>query len=89
MQRLLIAYESGRAVDMKAILKHELMPVPLALAELNGSLRCGNKSVLADMITANIQLPPSIKLHGRSCLIIDGQALVIAIGKPFGSENIW
>lgn len=82
MQRLLIAYESGRTVDMKAILKHELMPVPLALAELNGSLRDGSKSILADMIIANIKIPSSIELQGTSCLIIDGQALVVALGRP-------
>ena len=34
-----------REVNMSEILKHELMPVPIAIAETNGSLRSGNKSL--------------------------------------------
>lgn len=49
-QRLIIAYEAGRKVDLHSVLKYELLPVPVALAEMNGSLRTGQKSVLADLI---------------------------------------
>ena len=37
MQRLIVAYEAGRKVDLGSILKHDLLPVPLALAEMNGN----------------------------------------------------
>ena len=58
------------------------MPVPLALAELNGSLKTGDKSKLQNRLLENIECPESINLHGKpSCLIIDGQALVFSIGK--------
>ena len=57
--------------------------VPVALAEMNGSLRTGDKSVLAEILTADIACPATIDLHDRSaCLVIDGQARVVAIGKP-------
>ena len=39
LQRLITAFEAGRVVDMPSILKHELMPVPLFLAEMDGCLR--------------------------------------------------
>ena len=50
LQRLITAYEAGREVDLQSVLKHELMPVSISLAEMNGSLRTGNKSVLGDIL---------------------------------------
>lgn len=83
LQRLITAYAGGRTVDLDSILKHELMPVPLALANLNGTLRSGNKSVLADLITAEVECPASITLNqSTACLVIDGQARVVTVGKP-------
>ena len=41
LQRLLTAYEAGRNAKLPEILKHELLPVPVALAEMNGNLRTG------------------------------------------------
>ena len=83
LQRIVTAYEAGRPVDLSTVLKHELLPVPLALAEMNGTLRTGNKSVLAEKLTEDIVCPEAIELHDSSSyLIIDGQALVVALGKP-------
>ena len=84
LQRLIVAYEAARPVDLPKILQHELMPVPVAIAELNGSLRSGNKAVFADVLTSNIDCPSDITHEGRSCLVIDGQARVVALGKPDG-----
>ena len=47
LQRLLTAYEAGRSINLPEILKHELLPVPVALAEMNGNLRAGAKSILS------------------------------------------
>ena len=41
-------------VDLDEILKHELLPVPVALAEMNGTLRTGSKAVLLQGITSGI-----------------------------------
>ena len=57
------------------------MPVPVALAEMNSSLRTGQKSVIADLITSGINFPSKMELQGSSCLPTDGLALVSAIGK--------
>ena len=82
LQRLVTSYEAGRSVDLPAILKHELMLVPVSLTEMNGALRDGNKSMLADILTEGIVCPKNINLHAESSCLIDGQAPVNEIGKP-------
>ena len=78
-QRLLISKDAGRHVDLKKILSHELSPVPLALADISRSLQ-----ILRSLTTVENQLPAT---HLKSCVIIDGQALVQAIGKPANARN--
>lgn len=58
------------------------MPVPVSIAETDQTLRSGNKSVLAEVLTTEVTCPPELTLEGDSTLIIDGFALVAAIGKP-------
>ena len=68
---------------MSSVLKHELLPVPVSVAEINGTLRTENKSGLANVVTEDIDCPETIQLHSTSSfLIIDGHALVVALGKP-------
>ena len=81
--RFITAYQSGRQVDLPKILSHELFPVPLSLAEINGSLRTGNKLNLIEKIAEGLECPPTIDLFGKpSCMVIDDQALVVSLGKP-------
>ena len=82
LQRLITAYEAGRPVDLPKVLQHELMPVPVSLAETNRHLRTGNKAVLAGALLEGINCPASIKFEGTSRLLIDAQAQVKKIGKP-------
>lgn len=85
LQRLITAYQSGRKVNLDEILHHELLPVPIALAEMDGSLRSGSKAVLFQVLTADVACPTSLaeeELGDSATLIIDGQALVKSIGKP-------
>ena len=87
LHRLIVAYEAGREVDLQALLQHKLMPVPVSIAEMNGTLRIGSKSLLGDMLTAGITTPQYITIEGSSCLIIDGQAQVNSIGKPTNAKT--
>ena len=83
LRRLITSYEAGRSVDLSSVLKHELLPVPVSLAEMNGTLRTGNNSELANVVTEDMDCPETIQLHATSSFrIIDGQALVVALGKP-------
>ncbi|KAK5890826.1 hypothetical protein CesoFtcFv8_014309 [Champsocephalus esox] len=82
LQRLVTAYRAGRKVDLENVLQHELMPIPPSLAATNGILHSTNKSVLGNMLTNHVQTPADVPLQEPSCLAIDGQALVMALGKP-------
>ena len=62
---------------MGQILKHELLPVPISIADTSGSLKSGNKSVLQNEILKNVEVGERIQHESdSSALIIDGQALV-------------
>ena len=79
---VITSYEAGRPVDLPYVLKHELLPVPVSLIEMNDALRPGNNSELANIMTEDIDCPETIQRHATSSfLIIDGQALVVPLGK--------
>ena len=83
LQRLVTAYREGPEVNLENILQHELMTVPLSLATTSGSLHSTNKpAVLANILTQQVQTHATVILDEPSCLLIDGQALVMAHGKP-------
>ena len=87
-QRLLIAKDAGRHVDLRKIISHELSPVPLALAVPSSTLRPPNKAVIGQILMAasNVQdhLPQA---NLNTFVIIDGQAPVQAIGKPANAKD--
>ena len=83
----MLAQQAGRKVDLNQILQHELLPVPIALAEMNGDLRTATKALLAEAVTENIKCLtdlPAGDLKDGATLMIDGMALLAAIGKPQG-----
>lgn len=82
LQRLITAYRAGRKINLENILQHELMSIPLSLATTNGCLHSTNKSMMVNILTTHVQTPIDITLPKNSCLLVDGQALVMAIGKP-------
>ena len=84
-RRLLIASDSGRNVNLENILKHELSPVPLALAKTDHKLLSTNKSDLIDIFTEKTTVKTMDHLpysDAPTCLLIDGPAVIQAIGKP-------
>ena len=80
LQRLIISSEAGRQIDLSTVLKHELMPVPISMFDLNGKLRTCCKSLLFNELTKNVECPQSIPIPTDSTLIIDGMAYVQMIG---------
>ena len=88
LQRLITAYRAGRDVNLENILQHELMTIPLSLATTDGSLHSTNKSVLANILTQQVETSANVAVdEASSCLLIDGQALVMALGKPQGIKT--
>jgi hypothetical protein len=65
LHRIVTAFKAGREVNVSEILKHELMPVPIAIAETNGSLRSGNKSLLLDVLLKNVDTNGVIQKEGQ------------------------
>lgn len=82
LQRIITAYDAGRRVDLPNILSHELMAVPLAIADTNSQLRTGNKSMTIELLSNGMERPQVTPIARRSTLVVDGQALVIALGRP-------
>ena len=82
LQRIITAYDAGRRVDLPRILSHELVSVPLAIADTNAQLRSGNKSVLIELLSGGMEDTRVTLVPGRSTLVVDGQALVMALGRP-------
>ena len=81
-KELITAYRAGREVNLENILQHELMTFPLSLTTTSGSLHSNNKAVLVNILTQQVQTSATVILDEPSCLLIDGQALVMALGKP-------
>ena len=51
LHRLVVTYQAGRQVDINHLLEHDLIPVPVAIAEMNGTLKAGNKASLGEKLT--------------------------------------
>ncbi|KAL2088639.1 hypothetical protein ACEWY4_015538 [Coilia grayii] len=83
LQCIITAYDAGREVNLVQILKHELMDVPTAVADSDGYLRSGNKSILSQVLCGDVECPAVVyptDIH--STLVIDGQAFVMTLGQP-------
>ncbi|KAJ4924579.1 hypothetical protein JOQ06_003533 [Pogonophryne albipinna] len=80
---IIVSMESGREVNMDEL----LCAVPLSLATTDSVLRPTNKADLATILLAGAketELSPSVM---RTCTIIDGMALVRAMGKPHNAST--
>ena len=82
LQRLITAYRAGRHVNLENILQHELMTIQLSLATTYGSLHSTNMYVLANILTQQVETSANVAVDEANCLLIDGQAFVMALGKP-------
>lgn len=69
-------------MTLHALMQHELMAVPMSLTETNGEPRGGNKALLAKMMAQHAECPAELTFEEEFCLVIDGMAVVVALGKP-------
>ena len=60
-RRLLSAASSGRQIDLKALLQHELSPVPLAIATTDYTLRSTEKAALSTCLLTHMPKPNFLK----------------------------
>ena len=81
-RRVIVAGDRGQSIDIDEMLQRELSSVPLALACVDGTLRQTNKAQLASILKDGVTQPTLNVTDTPTCTIIDGMALVQAIGKP-------
>lgn len=78
--------DDRKVVKADRNLFHRLLVVPLS--ELGGSLRQTAKSALADILQEHVHIRRTLPKDGKkTCLLIDGPALIQAIGKPSGART--
>ncbi|KAG1652798.1 hypothetical protein GQR58_026049 [Nymphon striatum] len=88
IQRLFVAAQSGRDIDLNAILSHKLSKVPRSLASTNGKLHTSDKAQLQKLLVGEVDIFKSLpKSEAKTCLLIDGAALIQAIGKPAKAQT--
>ena len=79
-KRLFNAANSGRKVNVAELVKHELSPVPLSLANLDGTLLVADKPPLAHLLSDFCAQDTPPQPVANTCVIIDAMALINAHG---------
>ena len=88
IQWLLNAVTAGRPVEMDSIMKHELSTVPLSIAKVGGDMHSTSKAELIDILKGQINIPSELpETDMKTCVLIDGHALIKALGKPNGCQT--
>ena len=64
------------------ILSLELVAVFLAISDASSQLCTGNKLVMMELLSSGMERPRVMPIAGKSTLIVDGQALVMVLGRP-------
>ncbi len=82
-QRIILAAEGGRTIDLSTILTHELTNTPQSLTKDDGTLRTTDKYILGHILegSTSVAHEPSMP-EVPTCTVIDAMALVQKIGKP-------
>ncbi|KAL2081649.1 hypothetical protein ACEWY4_023502 [Coilia grayii] len=80
-RRIIVSMDRGKEVNIDELLQKELCAVPLSLATTDSFLRPTNKADLATILQAGAKETELCPSAVSSCIIIDGMALVRAIGK--------
>ena len=81
-RRLLSASVSGRDIDIPFLLHHELSPVPLSLASVDGTLNAADKAPLFHLLCDEFIMPTGPAMDQETCTVIDAMGIVQALGKP-------
>ena len=83
--RLLIV-SNTRQISLKDVLSFELSPVPHSLANADGSLRKGTKSVLCSLLEKDVNVVQQLTVPNPAVVIIDDMA-IIQMSKSAGTST--
>ena len=81
---IIVSIESGRDVNIDDLLQKELCVVRLSLATTDFALKSTNKAELASILGEGARVSELDVSNLLTCTIVDGMALVRAMGKPQG-----
>lgn len=81
LQRLVMAFEAGRKMNLENILQHELQEYPLALVQPNGQLRSGNPLDISFLIKPVDCFVELTNLKDEAHLIVAGDTITQVIQK--------
>ncbi len=81
------AANSGRKVNVAELVKHELSPVPLSLANLDGTLLVADKPPLAHLLSDSSSQDTQPHPVANTCLIIDAMTLINVYGNKPGNTK--
>ena len=83
--RLLIVSNTPQ-ISLKDVLSFELSPVPYSLANADGSLRKGTKSVLCSLLEKDVKVVQQLTVPNPTVVIIDSMA-IIQMSKSTGTST--
>ena len=86
-RRLLSAANSGRQLDLKALLQHKSSPVPLAITTTDYTLLSTEKAALFHLLADSYAQAKLPETDQATCVIVDGMAAVQALGKPSNAST--
>ena len=88
IQQLFNAVTAGWPVEMDSIMKHELSTVLLSIAKVGGDMHSTSKAELIDILKGQINTPSELpETDMKTCVLIDGHALIKVLGKPNGCHT--
>ena len=79
-----MARDAVREIDLNKLLRYELSPVPIAIADTTGNQRSTNMAVLRKHPEVDVSVETLSTKNLELSTIIHGQALVQATRKPAG-----
>ena len=72
-----LAVPGSRKIDLQDVLSYQLCPVPLSIAQLNGSMRKAAKSNLLKELMIDINIPDHLPDHDLSSIIYLNDLMVL------------
>lgn len=88
LQRITMAYECGRRIDLKSVLTHELQRFPASLTNIHGNLRQGDNNALTTFLMKNVTCVGNLLLDKSSAhLILNGSELITRIPKSLTAKT--
>ena len=90
LRSVVVAFESGRDIDVDSLLQRELSAIPLLLASQDGNIRStSSKADLSNILQENVAQTHTPSNQNKTCTIIDGIAAVQSLANCPNLDGNW